>query len=193
MRRTPFCVLLFDEIEKAAPEVFDVLLGLLDEGRLTDRFGRVTNFRSSIIILTSNLGSSGTGPAGLVPQQNPAYAAEVGKFFRPEFFNRLDGVITFKPLTLTEVEMITRKELQELAAREGFAGIRIEWSDRLVKAVTREGYDHRLGARPLQRAIERLVVAPLARWRVTHPELRNVILNVDFDSDTGLQVSVRKD
>lgn len=193
VRRTPFCVLLFDEIEKAAPEVFDVLLGLLDEGRLTDRFGRVTNFRSSIIILTSNLGSSGTGPAGFVPQQNPAYAAEVSKFFRPEFFNRLDGVITFKPLTLTEVEMITRKELQELAAREGFAGIRIEWSDRLVKAVTREGYDHRLGARPLQRAIERLVVAPLARWRVAHPELRNVILNVDFDSDTGIQVSARKD
>src|SRR6185295_12458400 len=113
VRRQPFCVVLFDEIEKAAPEVFDVLLGLLDEGRLTDRFGRVTNFRSAIVILTSNLGSSAPGTVGFLTNEMPAYESEVGKFFRPEFFNRLDGVITFKPLTPAEVEMITRKELGE--------------------------------------------------------------------------------
>jgi len=90
VRRQPFCVLLFDEIEKAAPEVFDILLGLLDEGRLTDRFGRVTNFRSAIVILTSNLGSSAIGTVGFLANEMPAYESEVGKFLRPEFFNRLD-------------------------------------------------------------------------------------------------------
>jgi len=193
VRRQPFCVLLFDEIEKAAPEVFDVLLGLLDEGRLTDRFGRVTNFRSSIIILTSNLGSSITGPAGFLPDQQPAYESEAGKFFRPEFFNRLDSIITFKPLTPGDVEMITRKELPELAAREGLAGIRIEWSEQLVKRLAREGYDHRLGARPLQRALERLLVAPLARWKVAHPNLRNVALRIDLDSENRVQIQMLPD
>jgi ATP-dependent Clp protease ATP-binding subunit ClpC len=194
VRRQPFCVLLFDEIEKAAPEVFDVLLGLLDEGRLTDRFGRVTSFRSAIIILTSNLGSSATGTAGFLPDQGPAYESEVGKFFRPEFFNRLDGIITFKPLTPVEVERITRKELGELAAREGFAtaGIRLEWSERLVKALACEGYDHRLGARPLQRALERLVVTPLARWKVAHPDLRNAVLSLDLGLDGHVQVRLAK-
>jgi ATP-dependent Clp protease ATP-binding subunit ClpC len=162
----------------------------MDEGRLTDRFGRVTNFRSAIVILTSNLGSSATGTVGFLPDPGPAYDSEVGKFFRPEFFNRLDGVITFKALTPAEVEMITRKELSELAAREGFAGagIRLRWSEPLVKMVAREGYDHRFGARPLQRALERLVVTPLARWKVLHPDLRTVVLNVDLAPDNSVQV-----
>jgi len=194
VRRQPFCVLIFDEIEKAAPEVFDVLLGLLDEGRLTDRFGRVTSFRSAIIILTSNLGSSAARMAGFLPDPGPAYESEVGKFFRPEFFNRLDGVITFKPLTPVEVEMITRKELAEIATREGFAtsGLRLEWSERLVKVVARQGYDHRLGARPLQRALERLVVTPLARWRVAHPTCRDALLSVDVGPDELVDVHVAK-
>jgi ATP-dependent Clp protease ATP-binding subunit ClpC len=190
VRRQPFCVLLFDEIEKSAPEVFDVLMGLLDEGRLTDRFGRVTNFRSAIVILTSNLGSSATGTVGFLSSKMTAYEAEAGKFFRPEFFNRLDGVITFKPLTPIEVEMITRKELGELAAREGFSGasIRLQWSEPLVRMLVREGYDHRLGARPLQRALERLVVTPLARWKVAHPDSRNMVLDVDLGPDDLVQV-----
>jgi len=150
IRGQPFCVLLFDEIEKAAPEVFDVLLGLLDEGRLTDRFGRVTNFRSAIILLTSNLGVSTTTASGFGPDTGPAYESEAAKFFRPEFFNRLDAVITFKPLAPAEVEAIIRKELADMAAREGFlaAGLRLEWSDRVVALVAREGYDHRLGPGP---------------------------------------------
>lgn len=190
VRRKPFCVLLFDEIEKAAPEVFDVLLGLLDEGRLTDRFGRVTSFRSAIIILTSNLGSSASGTAGFLPDQGPSYESEAGKFFRPEFFNRLDGVITFKPLSPGEAGMIARKELGEIATREGFAsaGISLQWSERLVKALAVEGYDHRLGARPLQRVLERRVVTPLARWKVAHPGLRNVELLIDLDADARVQV-----
>lgn len=194
VRRQPFCVLLLDEIEKAAPEVFDVLLGLLDEGRLTDRFGRVTHFRSAIMILTSNLGSSTTAAAGFHSEAGPAYESEVAKFFRPEFFNRLDGVITFNPLTRGDVERITRKELADLADREGFtsAGLRLEWTARLVTWVAGEGYDHRLGARPLQRALERCVVTPLARWRVQNPQARDCTLLLDAESDGRLEIRVTK-
>lgn len=183
IRRQPFSLLLLDEIEKAAPEIFDVLLGVLDEGRLTDAFGRVTRFRSTIVILTSNLGSTVHGNLGFGPDGGPAYDAEVRGFFRPEFFNRLDAVITFHPLSPHDVMAITRQELEALAAREGFsaAGLRLVWSENLVSAVAQAGYDPHLGARPLLRAIERLVVTPLARWRVQHPTSRNVTLHVDVN------------
>src|SRR5205823_8091449 len=95
IRAQPFSVVLLDEIEKAAPEVFDVLLGLFDEGRLTDRFGRVTHFRSAIVVLTSNLGVTASSAPGFAIETGPAYDAEVMKFFRPEFFNRLDAVLAF--------------------------------------------------------------------------------------------------
>jgi ATP-dependent Clp protease ATP-binding subunit ClpC len=192
VRRQPFCVLLFDEIEKAAPEVFDVLLGLLDEGRLTDQFGRVTNFRSAIIVMTSNLGADSPAEVGFAGESGSLYESEVSKFFRPEFFNRLDAVITFRALSAADVEAITRKEIEELAAREGFvsAGIRICVSEPVVALLAREGYDHRYGARPLQRALERLAVKPLARWRVAHPNARDVTLEITL-SRAG-QVEVRE-
>jgi ATP-dependent Clp protease ATP-binding subunit ClpC len=183
IRRQPFSLLLLDEIEKAAPEVFDVLLGVLDEGRLTDAFGRVTRFRSTIIILTSNLGSRVQGNLGFATDGGPAYDAEVRGFFRPEFFNRLDAVITFHPLSPDDVMAITRQELEALALREGFsaAGLRLLWTENLVASVARTGYDPHLGARPLLRAIERRVVTPLARWRVQHPTAKNVTLHVDVN------------
>jgi ATP-dependent Clp protease ATP-binding subunit ClpC len=183
VRQQPFCVVLFDEIEKAAPEVFDVLLGLLDEGRLTDRFGRVTWFRSTFLLLTSNLGASATEPAGFSSASTSPHETEVARFFRPEFFNRLDGVVTFAPLGPEQVLKIARKELWELEAREGLASaqVKLGWSEMLVARVAREGYDHRFGARPLQRAIERLIVTPLARWKVANPTARNLTLHVDLD------------
>jgi ATP-dependent Clp protease ATP-binding subunit ClpC len=191
VRRQPFCVVLFDEIEKAAPEVFDTLLGLLDEGRLTDRFGRVTWFRSAIIVMTSNLGANVPTSAGFSTDIGPSYESEVSKFFRPEFFNRLDAVITFKPLTREEVESITRKELGDMAAREGFAasGIRLDWTERLVAFLAREGYDQRFGARPLQRAIERLVVIAIARWKIANTDVRNAELLIDLDEKGGVRVT----
>jgi ATP-dependent Clp protease ATP-binding subunit ClpC len=190
VRRQPFCVVLFDEIEKAAPEVFDVLLSLLDEGRLTDRFGRVTWFRSAVVIMTSNLGANALGSAGFRTEAPPSYETEAARFFRPEFFNRLDGVIEFKPLELNDVEAITRKELSELAAREGLAAgqIQIHWTDRLVTALAQQGYDHRFGARPLQRVIENAVVAPLARWRVANPKAHGVVLTMDLDAAGGVMI-----
>ena len=98
IRQQPFTVLLLDEIEKAAPDVFDVLLGVFDEGRLTDRFGRVTNFRSALIVMTSNLGADRQTPVGFDATARPRYRDEAMAFFRPEFFNRIDAVVTFHPL-----------------------------------------------------------------------------------------------
>jgi ATP-dependent Clp protease ATP-binding subunit ClpC len=195
VRRQPFCVVLFDEIEKAAPEVFDVLLGLLDEGRLTDRFGRVTWFRSAVIILTSNLGAESARGMGFTNPGETDYAGEVARFFRPEFFNRLDEVITFHALSTEHIEAITRKELQDLAAREGLAaaGLHLTWSESVVQAVARAGYDRQLGARPLQRTLETLVAIPIARWRVAHPHPAPGILHLDCTDDGSTLVTHQPD
>ncbi len=184
LRRQPFSVLLFDEIEKAAPETYDVLLGLLDEGRLTDRFGRVTNFRSAIILMTSNLGATSKGAMGFGGENaDPAFEGAVKKFFRPEFFNRLDSVVTFNPLTPESVCEIALKELNDLAQREGLvaAGLKLAWSDALIDALVRDGYDQRFGARPLQRALDRLVVTPLARWRLENPRVGDRTVTVALE------------
>lgn len=191
LRRQPFSVLLFDEVEKAAPEAYDVLLGLLDEGRITDRFGRVTDFRSAIIVMTSNLGASAKGAMGFGAENvAPAFEGAVKKFFRPEFFNRLDAVVTFDPLTKEHVREIALKELHELSAREGLAaaGLKLAWSDALLGKLVQDGYDHRLGARPLQRALERLVVTPLAKWRLEHPRLQNGTLTVTLNDSGATQM-----
>ena len=195
VRRQPFCVVLFDEIEKAAPEVFDVLLGLLDEGRLTDRFGRITWFRSAVIILTSNLGAEAARGMGFANAEQTDYAGEVARFFRPEFFNRLDEVITFLPLTASNIESIARKELHDLASREGLAaaGLRLTWSESVVQAVARAGYDRQLGARPLQRTLELLVAIPIARWRVAHPHPAPGNLHLDCADDGSTRVTHQAD
>lgn len=183
MRQQPFAVVLLDEIEKAAPEVFDVLLGALDEGRLTDRFGRTTSFRSAIIVMTSNLGASHRQAIGFGGDASAAYDAEVRAFFRPEFFNRIDSVVVFQPLPRDVCRTITRMELEKIAAREGIAKgrLRLTLTDALVDHLVAAGFDPRLGARPLQRAIESLVVAPLARALVAHPGLRGEDVLVDID------------
>jgi ATP-dependent Clp protease ATP-binding subunit ClpC len=167
VRRQPFSVLLLDEIEKAAPAVFDTLMGVFDEGRLTDQYGRVTNFRSTIIIMTSNLGAGMSRAVGFSGESaGPAYQDVAMKFFRPEFFNRMDAVVTFRPLLPASVKLITRRELGDIAKREGLVrgGVSVKWSDTLVDHLAAIGFDARYGARPLQRAIEREIVAPLARW-----------------------------
>jgi ATP-dependent Clp protease ATP-binding subunit ClpC len=191
VRRQPFCVLLLDEVEKAGPEVFDVLLSVCDEGRLTDRYGRVTTFRSCVIVLTSNLGAEQAGGFGFRPAPAAQYADAARRFFRPEFFNRLDAVVTFRPLEPATVEAITRKELEEIGRREGLrrAGLRLRWADRLVARLARVGFDARYGARPLQRVLEREVVAPLARFLLAHPELRDAELSLDDGAD-GLRIEV---
>lgn len=169
LRRQPLSVVLFDEIEKASPDVFDVLLGLLDEGRLTDRFGRVTSFRSAIVIMTSNLGANRQQAIGFDERQDVSYEREVKEFFRPEFFNRLNGVVVFDPLDRESARKITIRELGLLNSREGLTrrGLNLNWTDRVVEEISRLGFDVRYGARPLQRTVERLIAGPLAQWIVT--------------------------
>lgn len=173
VRAQPLCVVLFDEVEKADAEVFDVLLGLFDEGRLTDPFGKVTDFRSAVVLLTSNLGADRPPAMGFGASGRPAFAEAVAQHFRPEFFNRLDGVVEFRPLSAELVREIAAKELRELSRREGLqlARLTFEPGATLIEEVAKAGFDPRYGARPLQRAVEELVVAPLAKWLLEHPPL----------------------
>jgi ATP-dependent Clp protease ATP-binding subunit ClpC len=190
LRQQPFAVLLLDEIEKAAPEVFDVLLGVCDEGRLTDRYGRTTTFRSSVLVLTSNLGAERREAFGFGGGPAP-YADAARAFFRPEFYNRLDAVVTFEPLGPRTVRAITLKELAEIGRREGLARarLRLRWSERLAEWLAREGFDARYGARPLQRVLERRVVAVLARYLLDRPGLADAELLVDVGADGAVVVS----
>jgi ATP-dependent Clp protease ATP-binding subunit ClpC len=183
VRQQPFVVLLLDEIEKAAPEVFDVLLSVFDEGRLTDRYGRTTTFRSAVIIMTSNLGADKFGGIGFDNQAPPSYAKEAMAFFRPEFVNRIDEIVRFNALDQEKVLAITRKELSEIGQREGLsrARIRLDWTDELVNHLARVGFDARYGARQLQRAIDTLVLGPLGRHLVEHPRLRDARIRIDVD------------
>ena len=119
IRAQPFSVVLLDEIEKAADEVFDMLLGLFDEGRLTDEYGRVAVFRSAVIVMTSNLGADALRTIGFRRDETPAYESEAFSFFRPEFFNRFDEVVTFNALDTVAIRDITRIELEAVSRREG--------------------------------------------------------------------------
>lgn len=183
VRRQPFSVLLLDEIEKAAADVFDTLMGVFDEGRLTDQYGRVTNFRSTIIIMTSNLGAGQSRAIGFSGNEvGVRYREAAMRFFRPEFFNRMDQVVTFQPLNSEAIKAIARCELDDIARREGLLrnGVRVVWSDALVERLAGVGFDSRYGARPLQRAVEREVVAPLARWLLEHSVGERVVIHADW-------------
>lgn len=168
IRANPFNVVLFDEVEKADAQVFDVLLGLFDEGRLTDRFGRVTNFTSSVVIMTSNLGAQrfAKGEIGFSESENISNLKEIKAFFRPEFFNRLDAVVQFKPLDKNALYSITEKEIRAITKREGLEEKNIElvWTSEVIEFLAEKGFDARYGARPLQRTIETLLSAPLAKF-----------------------------
>ncbi len=168
IRRQPFQVLLLDEIEKAHPDVFDLLLQVLGEGRLTDANGRVADFTQAIVILTSNLGSAQSGRAlgfdrSLADAQR-VYTRAAEEFFRPEFFNRLDRIVPFQPLGRHETEQIARQLLQQVLQREGFLRRQClaTIDEAAIRQVAEAGFHPELGARALKRAIEREVVAPLA-------------------------------
>jgi hypothetical protein len=168
---------LFDEIEKAHGEVFDALLGVLGEGRLTDASGRTADFRNAIIIMTSNLGASrremqaiGFGPTQPESIQGDErlrahFTKEAEQFFRPEFFNRIDRIVAFRPLTLDAMRLITRRELGKLLMREGIVrrNLLVEIDDAVIERLLAQGFHPLYGARPLQREIERMVILPLAR------------------------------
>ena len=184
IRQQPFAVVLLDEIEKAAPEVFDLLLGIFDEGRLTDPYGRLTTFRSAVIIMTSNLGADRLEPFGFARASaaTPVYDDEAMSFFRPEFYNRIDSIVSFEPLALETMLQITANELREVAGREGLVrhNLKLEWSDAVVSHLAAHGYDRRYGARPLQRTIEQQVIVPVSRFLIENVPSQGASLRLDM-------------
>lgn len=186
IRERPFAVLLLDEVEKADPSVFDALMTVLDEGRLVDAYGRVTNFRNVIIIMTSNLGSSNRSSLGFKDMEGESvrYESAIGRFFRPEFVNRIDGIVMFNALGEKDIIKITKKELEELSQREGFVknNIQLKFSNKLMKHLKQTGFDERYGARPLQRAIEDEVTAPLANWLLLNENIQDCTLKIDYEN-----------
>ena len=168
VRRTPFSVVLLDEIEKADPAVFDLLLQVLGEGRLTDARGRTADFTNAIVVLTSNLGvreaGAGFGLRPADPSDDDVYVAAAQRFFRPEFFNRLDRVVPFARLTREEVAAIAQKLMADVFKREGLVHRRcvLNVDPLAMQRVVEAGYHPQLGARALKRAVERQLTQPVA-------------------------------
>jgi len=162
VRRRPYSVILFDEIEKAHPDVFNVLLQLLDDGRLTDGQGRVVDFTNSVIIMTSNLGSQQLLSAASHAEGVSMVNQIIHNSFKPEFINRLDEIIVFERLGEEQVRKIVVLQLKQLQHRLEKRGFSLSWDDAVVDALYREGYDPAFGARPLKRAIQRMVEDPLS-------------------------------
>jgi ATP-dependent Clp protease ATP-binding subunit ClpB len=168
VRRRPYSVLLLDEIEKAHHDVFNILLQLLEDGRLTDGQGRTVDFRNCVVIMTSNLGSQLIAgiPDGASAQQwdqvREGVLAELRQHFRPEFLNRVDDVILFARLDRAQLRDIVRIQLRGLADRLLARGLQLHLSDAAVDALAGEGYDPVYGARPLKRVIQRRLQDPIA-------------------------------
>jgi ATP-dependent Clp protease ATP-binding subunit ClpB len=169
VRRRPYAVILFDEIEKAHPEVFNVMLQILDDGRLTDSKGRTVDFRNSVIIMTSNVGShviheyqqSSKSP-GAEEEMTRRVEEELHRQFRPEFLNRIDDIIVFHALGRDEIRRIVEIQLARLGKIVADRGLTLEVGDRAKDRLADEGYDPAFGARPLKRVLQRLVIDPLA-------------------------------
>jgi len=172
LRTQPFCVVLFDEIEKAHPRVFDALLQLLGEGRLTDAAGRLADARQAVILMTSNLGvkeaSQRTGFARDGDDARAHYTSAARKFFRPEFFNRIDRVVPFGPLSRESLRVVVEHALGQLLSRRGIVrgNVLVDVEPELLDALVEQAWDPRYGARPLRRALERELAVPLAHHLV---------------------------
>ena len=162
IRRRPYSVILLDEIEKAHSDVFNVLLQILDDGRLTDGQGRTVNFKNTVIIMTSNLGSEAFMNGSSEKEKQALVMQAVRAHFRPEFLNRVDDIVIFHPLTRDHIRRIVDVQMTRLARRLAEKQISIELTDAARDLLAAEGYDPTYGARPLKRAIQRLVLDPLA-------------------------------
>ena len=165
VRRRPYCLILLDEIEKAHPDVFNVLLQVLDDGRLTDGQGRTVDFRNTVLVMTSNLGSEAIQSlteSGRIAAIKPTVLGVVSKHFRPEFLNRIDDVVVFHPLGREHMAAIAEIQLGALRARLKDQELGLELSQGALEKLTEQGYDPVYGARPLKRAIQRSIENPLA-------------------------------
>jgi ATP-dependent Clp protease ATP-binding subunit ClpC len=167
VRRRPYSVLLFDEIEKAHADVFNILLQILDDGRLTDAQGRTVDFKNTVVIMTSNLGAARIQDYARRGESFEALKAELMDVlrgsFRPEFINRIDEIIVFRALTDEQLVEITKLLLDRLIRRLRAQGIEVVFTDDATEFLAREGFDPEFGARPLRRTIQRLVENELSR------------------------------
>ncbi|VEI13561.1 ATP-dependent chaperone ClpB [Trueperella bialowiezensis] len=189
VRRRPYGVILLDEIEKAHPEVFDILLQVLDDGRLTDGQGRTVDFRNTILILTSNLGSQFLVDEN-VTDKHEAVMSAVRAHFKPEFLNRLDDIIIFDPLTVEEISQIVDLQVSQLMERLAERRITLEVTDSAKSLLTVDGYDPAYGARPLRRLIQREIGDQLARMLLSGEVDDGDTVRVDSaDIDTSVFAS----
>ena len=180
VRRRPYSVVLFDEIEKAHPDVFNILLQILDDGRLTDSKGRTIDFKNTVLIMTSNLGSREIQASALVDTPIKDMITDVLRsHFKPEFLNRIDDIVIFGQLTRSEIEKIIDVQLEKLRKNLAERGISIMLEDSAKKLLSDEGYDPTFGARPLKRAIQTLIQNPLAIK----------LLNGEIRSGAGIRVT----
>lgn len=196
VREKPYSVILFDEVEKASSDFFNLLLQVLDEGRLTDSKGRTVDFRNTVIIMTSNLGASHLKPSGPVmgfstggdsaKDREASFAvakkeimADVKRFFRPEFLNRIDEIIVFKPLEQKDLRQIVDILLKDLTKRLGEKGVALDWTTAADDVLVEEGTDFAYGARPLKRAIQKLVEDPIAEMLLSSSVKKGNTIHVD--------------
>ena len=203
VRRRPYCVILLDEIEKAHPDVFNILLQVIEDGRLTDSFGRTVDFRNTILIMTSNIGTENLVKGALGFQATDEvvnYEAvksklndQLKKTFRPEFLNRVDEVVIFRSLGKEELKKIVEIELEKVKARLKEKDIVIELTAKARDFLIERGYDANYGARPLRRAIQRYIEDPLAEEILNKKFEKSKSLSVDVDkAKTGLSFKTKK-
>ncbi len=202
IRREPFAVLLFDEIEKAHANFYDLLLQILSEGRLTDSQGRLVNFCSTIIIMTSNIGAQklqsnkiGWKNELKVSEVKDHFLNAVQKYFRPELLNRIDDIIPFEPLDNITIRFIVEREIRLLKNREGikFRKINLQIEDQVLDYLGSKGYHPKFGARYLQRTVREELIIPLAHQLNDYDFDDQLIVNVHLDPTEGIQVSIEAD
>ncbi|MEL6760305.1 MAG: AAA family ATPase [Myxococcota bacterium] len=180
VRRQPLCLILLDEIEKAHPEVFDLLLGVLGEGRLTDALGRAVDFRMSLIVMTSNLGVEERAPTGFIESTAQDFSRAVRDHFRPEFVGRIDQIVSFRRLSPTDIVKIVDLSVAEASRRVGLRrrGLSIRVEPSAKKRLSELGYDPLRGARSLKRVIEERVITPIAVMLAANTQLSNQTIRV---------------
>jgi ATP-dependent Clp protease ATP-binding subunit ClpB len=183
VRRRPYSVILFDEIEKAHADVFNVLLQLLDDGRLTDGHGRTVDFRNTVVIMTSNLGAHIFREHERPEKVRPLLMEELRRTLRPEFLNRIDEVVIFSPLGRDELSRIVDIQVGYLRRRLSDKRIELEVTDAAKAVLAREGYDPTFGARPLKRTVQRLVQDPLALKLLEREFAEGATVTVDAEGD----------
>ncbi|MDD5621460.1 MAG: AAA family ATPase, partial [Candidatus Pacebacteria bacterium] len=196
IRRRPYSVLLLDEIEKAHPDVFNILLQILDDGRLTDAKGRKVSFKNTIIVMTSNVGSdyiSNMAPLGFVTKEQEKKESLKDKVmealkdrFRPEFINRIDEIIIFNYLTQEEIRKIVDLELNKVTNRLMKNGITFRTTEKAKSLLVKKGFDQNLGARPLKRTIQKLILDPMA-LKIVSSDMKDGA-NISVDADDGKMI-----